>query len=65
MAALIPDVDWIIAYEAGELDHDEIVAGFQNLIDTGVAWQLQGSYGRTAMALIEAGECTLPNRRDR
>jgi hypothetical protein len=47
----------IMAFEAGELDHDEVIALFQSLIDTGMAWQLQGSYGRTAADLIRSGEC--------
>jgi hypothetical protein len=45
----------IIAYESGELDHDGILDLFANLIKTGMAWQLQGSYGRTAAHLIETG----------
>jgi hypothetical protein len=45
----------IIAFESGELDADKIVELFQHLVDTGLAWQLQGHYGRTAMALIEQG----------
>jgi hypothetical protein len=48
-------VDWIIQYETGELDEDATVRFFQFLVDTGIAWSLQGSYGRTAAALIEAG----------
>ncbi len=53
----IPDIDKIIAYENGELDDAGVIELFQDLIDTGVAWSLQGHYGRTATALIEAGHC--------
>lgn len=52
------DVEKIMAYEEGELDEDQIVELFQELIDSGVAWRLQGFYGRTAQALIDAGYCT-------
>lgn len=51
-------VEFIMAYECGELDDEKIIEGFQNLIDSGMVWQLQGSYGRTARALIEHGYCT-------
>jgi len=34
------------------------VAAWQHLIDTGLAWRLQGWFGRQAMALIAAGICT-------
>lgn len=47
----------IIAYEDGDLSADETVALFQALIDSGLAWTLQGHYGRTARALIESGVC--------
>ena len=51
-------VDKIITYESGELsDEDEMVEFFQELINNGMAWSLQGSYGRMAMALIESGHC--------
>jgi hypothetical protein len=50
--------DDIIAYENGELDQDETVAFFQRLVDTGLAWQLQGHYGRTAVAMYKAGLLT-------
>jgi hypothetical protein len=47
----------IIAYEQGELDEEGIIDLFQELINSGMAWKLQGSYGRTAKALIDAGYC--------
>lgn len=50
-------VDQIIAYECGELDDGGIINLFQDLINSGLAYQLQGSYGRTANVLIEAGYC--------
>ena len=49
----------VIAYEQGELDDDETVVLFQHLVTTGLAWQLQGSYGRTAMDLIGVGLVSL------
>jgi len=52
-------VNFIIAYESGEItDEQELIDGFQAMIDSGIVWQLQGHYGRTAAALIEAGHCT-------
>jgi hypothetical protein len=50
-------IDKIIAYEEGTLDDEGTIDLFQTLIDTGTAWTLQGSYGRMAAALIEAGHC--------
>lgn len=48
-------VGGIRAFESGELDEDGVIELFQHLIDTGTVWHLQGSYGRTAQALITAG----------
>jgi len=47
----------VIAYEQGELDEEGIINLFQELITSGMAWKMQGSYGRTASALIDAGYC--------
>ncbi len=55
---MMSEVDAIMAFESGELDDDGIIDLFQKLIDSGLAWKLQGSYGRTATALINAGYCT-------
>jgi hypothetical protein len=48
-------VDNIIAYEQGELNDREVVCLFADLVRSGMAWSLQGSYGRTANALIKEG----------
>ena len=48
-------VSFIMDFESGQLDDDAIIAGFQELVNTGLVWQLQGSYGRMAQRLLEAG----------
>lgn len=45
----------IIEYEDGALDFDGIVDLFAELVKSGLAWQLQGAYGRTARRFIESG----------
>jgi hypothetical protein len=54
----MPNIDTLIAYENGELDQDEMIALFQDGVQKGWVWQLQGSYGRTAAALIKQGYIT-------
>ena len=39
---------------------DQYVAAWQQLIDTGLAWTLQGWFGRRAADLIEQGICKPP-----
>jgi hypothetical protein len=36
---------------------EQVVEAWQHLIDTGMVWQLQGFFGRTASRLIEDGIC--------
>ena len=51
----IPDIGKLIAWENGDLDADDTIELFQDLVDSGLAWQLQGCYGRQAAAMIEEG----------
>lgn len=38
---------------------DEQIAAYQELINSGMAWRLEGSVGRAAMGMIEEGLCAL------
>ena len=58
------DIQRLIDYEHGELDEEATVELFQELINDGSAWELQGHYGRTAVYLIDRGLCTPPAREE-
>lgn len=53
-----------VSIAEGFCDHEpteqETIEAWQHLIDTGLAWSLQGWFGRTAASLIEQGVCTAP-----
>ena len=44
-------LDDMIAWENGELDEDDTLALFQQLVNSGLIYQLQGMYGREAERL--------------
>lgn len=50
-------LDMMIDWEQGDLDEEDTIELFQILIDNGMAWNLQGMYGRAAESLIENGLC--------
>jgi len=48
----------IVEYEQGEYNHEQICELFQDLLDCGLVWNLQGHYGRFAYELLEEGYIT-------
>jgi len=55
MSGYVAVVDRIIAYENGDMSEEETIDLFQDLVNSGLAWQLQGHYGRLATLLINEG----------
>lgn len=51
-------VDKMLDYENGDLNKEDTVDLFQELVNSGIAWTLQGHYGRAAEVMIEAGIIT-------
>jgi hypothetical protein len=49
------NINTLMAYESGELNDAETINFFADLVKTKMAWSLQGSYGRMASAMIDAG----------
>ena len=45
----------MIAEGVDDADEDQVIAAWQLLHDTGVAYTLQGWFGRTAHSLLEQG----------
>lgn len=54
----MPSVSKIIAFEEGSMPEDEAIEFIQDGINKGWVWRLQGFYGRTAQAMIDAGVCS-------
>jgi len=54
-------LDFIMQVEQEGFDGDnsDHVSGLQDIIDTGMVWNLQGSWGRLAHAAIKAGVCSV------
>lgn len=57
------NMEMILKYENGELNEEQVIELFSSLLRSGLAWQLQGSYGRTAADFINAGILTVKGER--
>jgi hypothetical protein len=54
----------MIAEGVQEADEATTIAAWQHLVDTGLAWKLQGFFGRTAQRLLDAGVISAPTLED-
>ena len=58
---MIPDINKIIEYEDGSMTQEDTIEFFQEMINSGIVWKLQGHYDRMAKQLIEGGYCAQPD----
>lgn len=54
----------LLLYEAGDLDEEETNILFQELVDGGLISDLQGHYGRMAIALAQANLISMKGGRE-
>jgi len=55
----------IMNFESGTMEtEEEVLKLFQHLVNTGMAWRLQGFYGRTAQALLDNELIQPANRKE-
>ena len=59
----VPTLDTLLQYENGLLDWNEQMALLQALVNTGMAWKLQGFYGRAAQHALNNNYITPPQGR--
>jgi hypothetical protein len=48
-------IERLMLFENGEMEEQDVLDLFQELVDSGLVWKLQGSYGRMAQRLIDIG----------
>lgn len=61
--ATFDELSFMMDFEDGKLNSEQLKKGFQKLIDNDHVWKLQGVYGRTAINLIRQGWCVDTNNR--
>jgi len=57
-------IDAITSYETGDATEHETMVLFTYLVETGLINQLQGSYQRTAMRLMQTGQIPVDDDED-
>jgi hypothetical protein len=54
-------LDKILKYESGEMEHEESIEMFQELLNSGLIFKLQGTYQRTASRLLQMELIKMPH----
>lgn len=62
VATMIAEGQYELAGLDGEPDIEVIREAWQTLVDTGLAWRLQGWFGRQAQGMIEQGFIIAPKK---
>lgn len=57
------NVNDVINYEEGRMTSAQEKKFFQKGVNDGSVWKLQGSYGRRAQELLNAGEINYPSKK--
>lgn len=52
----MPSVEEFIDWENGDMSEENEIEFFQKLLDNGMAWALQGMYGRRTIELLKEGK---------
>lgn len=60
---VVEAIDIIEGRDEEPASEEETVNAWQYLINTGICWELQGFYSRTATRLIEERVCSAASRR--
>ena len=50
-------IDAILTIDSEDASEEERIEAYQELIDSGLVWRLEGRFGREAAGLIEDGRC--------
>jgi hypothetical protein len=59
----MPKANDFISYEEGKMSSEKERKFFQKMVNDGSVWSLQGSYGRRAKDLLDAGEIDYPKKK--
>ena len=60
----LEEIAWLLEGFIEAESEDQVIEAWQHLVNTGLAWTLQGFFGRMANQLIESGVINQPKGED-